>query len=96
MGKCYIGCLIHEVRKWRPRIETEGYDPKSHGWSVNGRTAILRFGGDQNTDENQNVYRSLQFKTGKYKLCFHAEGEEGKNIKVKIEKLTGQKNVLTS
>ncbi len=80
--------------KWRPRIETEGYDPKSHGWSVNGRTAILRFGGDQNTNENQNVYRSLQFKTGKYKLCFHAEGEEGKNIKVKIEKLTGQKNVV--
>ena len=21
--------------KWRPRIETEGYDPKSHGWKVN-------------------------------------------------------------
>lgn len=80
--------------KWRPRIETEGYDPKSHGWSVNGRTVILRFGGDQNTDENQNVYRSLQFKTGQYKLCFHAEGEEGKTVKVKIVKLTGQKTVL--
>ena len=80
--------------KWRPRIETEGYDPQSHGWSVNGRTAILRFGGDLNTNENQNVYRSLQFKTGKYKLCFHSEGEEGKNIKVKIEKLTGQKSVV--
>ena len=80
--------------KWRPRIETEGYDPKSHGWSVNGRTAILRFGGDLNTNENQNVYRSLQFKTGQYKLCFHSEGEEGKDVKVKIEKLTGQKNVV--
>jgi poly(3-hydroxybutyrate) depolymerase len=80
--------------KWRPRIETEGYDPKSHGWSVNGRTAILRFGGDQNTDENQNVYHSLQFKSGSYKLCFHSEGEEGKNIKVKIEKLTGQQNAV--
>ena len=80
--------------KWRPRIETEGYDPKSHGWSVNGRTAILRFGGDLNTNDNQNVYRSLQFKTGKYKLCFHSEGDEGKNVKVKIEKLTGQKNVV--
>ena len=80
--------------KWRPRIETEGYDPKSHGWSVNGRTAILRFGGDQNTDENQNVYRSLQFTTGRYKLCFHAEGEDGKSVKVKIVKLTGQKNVV--
>ena len=61
---------------------------------MNGRTAILRFGGDLNTNENQNVYRSLQFKTGKYKLCFHSEGEEGKNIKVKIEKLTGQKSVV--
>ena len=80
--------------KWRPRIETEGYDPKSHGWSVNGRTAILRFGGDQNTDGNQNVYRSLQFKSGQYKLCFHAEGEEGKVVKVKIVKLTGKGNVV--
>ena len=80
--------------KWRPRIETEGYDPKSHGWSVNGRTTVLGFGGDLNTDENQNVYRSLQFKTGRYKLCFHVEGEDGKNIKVKIAKLTGQKNVV--
>ena len=80
--------------KWRPRIETEGYDPKSHGWSVNGRTTVLGFGGDLNTDDNQNVYRSLQFKTGRYKLCFHVEGEDGKNIKVKIAKLTGQKNVV--
>lgn len=80
--------------KWRPRIETEGYEPKNHGWSVNGRTAILRFGGDQNTSENQNVYRSLQFKTGRYKLCFHSEGDEGKNVTVKIEKLTGQKDVV--
>ena len=80
--------------KWRPRVETEGYDPKNHGWSVNGRTVILRFGGDQNTDENQNVYRSLQFKSGNYKLCFHSEGEDGKNIKVKLEKLTGLQNVV--
>lgn len=80
--------------KWRPRIETEGYDPKSHGWTMNARTTLLRFGGDQNTDDNQNVYRSLQFKTGKYKLCFHSEGEADKTIRVKIEKLTGQKNVV--
>ena len=80
--------------KWRPRVETEGYDPKSHGWSVNGRVVVLRFGGDQNTSENQNVYHSLQFKNGRYKLCFHAEGEEGKIVKVKIEKLTGQNNAV--
>jgi hypothetical protein len=80
--------------RWMPRVETEGYEPKSHGWTVNGRTTILRFGGDQNTDENQNVYHSLQFKTGKYKLCFMSEGEAGKTLSVKIEKLTGNKNVV--
>ena len=80
--------------KWRPRIETEGYDPKSHGWAVNGRSALLRFGGDQKTSDNQNVYRSLQFKSGRYKLCFHSECEGEKNMKVKIEKLTGQKKVV--
>ena len=80
--------------KWRPRIETEGYDPKSHGWAVNGRSALLRFGGDQKTSDNQNVYRSLQFKSGRYKLCFHSECEGEKSMKVKIEKLTGQKKVV--
>ena len=80
--------------KWRPRIETEGYDPKSHGWKVNHLTYILRFGGDRNTDANQNVYRSLQFNTGQYKLCFHAEGEEGKTVRAKIVKLAGKKNTV--
>ena len=80
--------------KWRPRIETEGYDPKSHGWSMNSRTTLLRFGADQNTDENQNVYRSLQFKDGQYKLCFHSEGDAGKTVRVRIDKLTGAKNTV--
>ena len=80
--------------KWLPRIETEGYVAKDHGWRVNLRTTLLRFGGDQKTDENQNVYRSLQFKTGLYKLCFHSEGEAGKTLKVKIEKLSRQNNAV--
>ena len=82
--------------KWRPRIEAEGYAPKSHGWTMNSGTTLLRFGGTQNTNSNQNVYRSLQFKTGRYKLCFHSEGEADKTISVKIEKLTGQKNTVLS
>lgn len=80
--------------KWRPRIETEGYAPKSHGWTMNNGTTLLKFGGTQNTSSNQNVYRSLQFQTGKYKLCFKSEGEAGKAIVVKIEKLTGKKNAV--
>ena len=80
--------------KWRPRIETESYAPKSHGWTMNSGTTLLKFGGTQKTDANQNVYRSLQFQTGKYKLSFKSAGEEGKTITVKIEKLTGKKNAV--
>lgn len=85
--------------KWAPRIETEKFAPKSHGWTMNSGTTLLKFGGTQNTQKNgsagnQNVYRSLQFETGKYKLCFKSQGEAGKTIGVKIEKLTGKKNAV--
>lgn len=80
--------------KWHPRIETEGYEPKSHGWTINNGTTLLKFGGDQKTDANQNVYRSLQFKAGCYKLCFQSEGDSSLTIRVKIQKLTGKKNTV--
>ena len=80
--------------KWRPRIETEGYDAKSHGWTVGTGLILLRFGGDQNTDGKQNVYRSLQLDNGSYKLRFNSTGDEGKEISVKLQKLTGRKNYL--
>lgn len=80
--------------KWRPCIEQEGWSPKSHGWTINSGTTICSFGKDQNTSSNANVYPSLQFITGKYKLCFKSAGEEGKTIGVKIVKLTGKKNAV--
>jgi len=80
--------------KWRPRIETEKYKPENHGWTINNGTTLLQFGGAQNTDANQNVYRSLQLRTGLYKLCFTSEGDAEKTIGVKIEKLTGKKNAV--
>ncbi len=82
--------------KWRPNIEAEGYNPKAHGWRVNLSKASLMFGGDQKTDANQNVYRSLQFTAGKYKLCFHAEGLEGTTLTVTLAKLTGDKNKVVN
>ena len=83
-----------QTLRWRPRIEEEGYAPKSHGWTMNSGTTLLRFGGTQNTNSNQNVYRSLQFQTGSYKLCFKSTGEPSTAIGVKIEKLTGKKNAV--
>ena len=77
--------------KWRPRIETEGYMPREHGWAVNSGLTAVRFGTEQN-DGNQNVYRSLQLTTGTYKLCFHSEGDEGQTVTARLQKLTGKKN----
>jgi len=80
--------------KWRPRIEEEGYAPKSHGWTMNSGNVLLRFGGTQKTDANQNVYRSLQFEAGGYTLHFKAEGDADKQITVQIQKLTAPKNLV--
>ena len=77
--------------KWLPRLETEGYTPKDHGWSVNVSKVLLLFGRDQKTDNNQNVYHSLQLTTGSYKLCFHADGDPDKEVTIKLQKLTGRR-----
>lgn len=80
--------------KWRPNIETEGYEPTLHGWKMNDGLEAYSFGGDQKTDANQNVYRSLQFIKGKYKLTFHIEGVEGTTATVRLVQLAGNKNVV--
>ncbi len=82
--------------KWRPRIETEGYTPKSHGWTVNSGKTLLAFGQGTKTDANQNVYRTLQLKKGRYKLCFKSEGEDGKTLGVKLQCLKPSKSVLNT
>ena len=73
--------------RWRPRIEEEGYVPTEHGWVMNRSTTLLSFGGDQNDNDNQNVYHSLQLTKGTYKLRFRSEGDAGETIGVKIRKL---------
>jgi poly(3-hydroxybutyrate) depolymerase len=80
--------------KWRPQVETQNWNPESHGWTVNSGNILLSFGSEQKTPANQNVYRSLQLKNGKYKLCFHADGVAGKRITVRLHKLTGNQNVV--
>ena len=79
--------------KWRPRIETEGFVPKSHGWIAYNGVYVLKYGDAPDTNnEKHNVYRTLQFNNGNYKLHFKAEGDADKTITVKLQKLTGAKN----
>lgn len=80
--------------RWRPRLETDGFDPKQHGWTVSSSKILLMFGREQNTSVNQNVYYSLQLDNGTYKLSFDSEGEADKNITVLLQKLTGKRNKL--
>ena len=80
--------------KWRPRIETEGFEPKKHGISLYNSTYVLYFGQTPDTSTKQNVYRTLQFNNGNYKLHFKAEGDADKTIAVKLQKLTGAKNTI--
>lgn len=78
--------------KWRPRLETEGFKPKEHGWSAY-TNKILMYGDDPSSTKNvQNVYHALQLAKGNYKLCFKSSSEtEGTTIAVTIKKWTGNK-----
>lgn len=82
--------------KWMPRIETEGYAPKQHGWTVNASKTLLLFGKDQHKADNSdnNVYRSLQLDNGCYKFVFHSDGVAGTTFSVKLVKLTGTHTVV--
>lgn len=87
MSKYTVDSPCDTTMKWRPIIEAEGWAPKSHGWTVNSGTTLLMFGKDQKTDANQNVYRSLQFENGKYKLKFKADGDADKVLRVNLQSL---------
>ena len=78
--------------KWRPCIEQEGWEPNKHGWTLNSGTTICSFGKDQNTNSNANVYPSLQFVKGDYRLTFNAIGEAGKQVTVTLKRLSGTKD----
>ena len=80
--------------KWAPRIDENGYNPAQHGWTKNSGTTLLKFGGAQYTTDNKNVYHSLQFNSGSYKLSFKSTGTAGKTVGVKIEKLTSPNSVV--
>ena len=80
--------------KWMPRVETEGYNPKEHGWKVNLSKILLSYGQGDKTDDNQNVYHALQFAKGRYKLCFKSQGEADKTITVKLTRFSPSKVIF--
>ena len=82
--------------RFRPNLEQPGFDPKKHGWKMNSGTLALSYGDQQKTDANQNVYRSLQFENGTYKITFHTDCSVQQKLTVKISRLTAPaKTILT-
>jgi hypothetical protein len=85
--------------KWRANVETEGFVPKDYGFTMNSSTYAFYFGDTPQASGNNdkhNVYRTLQFVNGQYKLCFRTKGEAGKTVAVKLQKLpvSGTKGII--
>ena len=70
------------------------FDPSSHGWIINRRKEVASFGRDQYTTENKNIYHSLQLTKGQYELRFHVAVTGEQIVGVKLQKLTGNKDVV--
>lgn len=76
--------------KWRLNIDTEGFNPREHNWTVSTDQTRYTYGTPKKANNaDNNVYSSLQFEKGDYKLCFEADGETGHKMYVMIETLDG-------
>ena len=82
--------------KWAPRIEQTGFDPSQHGWTMNSGNTLLLFGDERQDDGNHNVYHSLQFDKGRYRLTFKSAGAAGKTITVKIRRWSDNAKTVLS
>ncbi|MBQ7157680.1 MAG: prolyl oligopeptidase family serine peptidase [Bacteroidaceae bacterium] len=83
-----------ESLRWQLNIDAEGFDPAKHHWTVSSDKTRFSYGSvvkPNNADNN--VCPSIQFAKGNYTLEFAAEGTEGHNVYVQLERLTGAKKI---
>lgn len=81
--------------KWRLNIDEEGFMPELHSWKISNGGKTFRYGvakKDNNADNN--VYPSLQFEGGDYKLIFDSKGQEGNHIQIKLTSLKDGSTLL--
>lgn len=75
--------------KWRLNIDADGFVPQHHNWKVSNGGKTFRYGTPKKENNaDNNVYSSLQFNPGNYKLMFGSEGSEGDKIQIKLTSLT--------
>lgn len=81
--------------KWRLNIDTDGFEPKYHNWKVSDGGKVFRFGIPKKANNaDNNVYPSLQFEAGDYKLMFESEGKDGNKMQVQLKDLNDNSVLL--
>ncbi|MCF0203214.1 MAG: prolyl oligopeptidase family serine peptidase, partial [Bacteroidaceae bacterium] len=81
--------------KWRLNIDTEGWKPEEHSWTVNKARILFAYGTPKKSgNADNNVYPSLQFEKGNYFLTFESTGEAGNKMYVKVETLDGKSTLF--
>lgn len=76
--------------KWRLNVDTKGFRPEKHGWTVSSDSIRFSYGtSPQEHFADNNVYPALTLKKGDYMLCFEATGDKEHNIHVCMETLDG-------
>ncbi|MDE6637347.1 MAG: prolyl oligopeptidase family serine peptidase [Muribaculaceae bacterium] len=94
MSKYSLNDQCDKTLKWRLNIDADGFDPKIHNWKVSNGGKTFRYGIPKKANNaDNNVYPSLQFNAGNYKLIFEAEGIAGNKIQVQLKGLEDN-NVL--
>lgn len=79
---------------WQPRIETQGWNPAAHGFTIDKGTTRLDFGGELSNSANQNVYHSLQLRAGSYKLRVKAEDNDDATVTLLLKDIVSRKTIF--
>lgn len=81
--------------KWRLNIDADGFDPRLHNWKVSNEGKTFRYGIPKKANNaDNNVYPSLQFDAGDYKLMFESNGTEGNTIQIQLKDLNDNSVLL--
>lgn len=80
-----------QTLKWRLNIDTKGFSPEKHGWTVSLDSLHFSYGTSPKEKlADNNVYPALALEEGDYTLCLEATGVQGHWIHVLLETLGGR------
>lgn len=90
MSQYKLDDTCDKTLKWRLNVDVDGFEPRHHNWKVSNGGKTYRYGTPKKANNaDNNVYPSLQFEEGNYKLEFDSEGTEGNKIQICIVPLDG-------